>query len=139
MKLPHEPRERLIQALCYVIPQINRSTNVRGYSPVQWVLGYTPHVPGLITEEPLSPPTLEPSDEFLNKLKSQKAAANAVFSADVDTRLLNRKYMGQLATYQLGDLCYYYRDGPGGIGPKLRWRGPARVVMVEQLEAGPKS
>ena len=125
-----------------MVPQINRSTNVRGYSPVQWVLGYTPHVPGLLTEEPLSPPTLEPSDEFLNKLKSQKAAANAVFSADVDTRLrraLNRKYMGQLATYQLGDLCYYYRDGPGGIGPKLRWRGPARVVMVEQLEAGPYS
>lgn len=34
-------------------------------------------------------------------------------------------------------MCYYYRDGPGGIGPKLRWRGPARVVMVEQLESGP--
>ena len=140
--LPHEPRERLIQALCYVIPQLNRSTNVRGYSPVQWVLGYTPHVPGLLTEEPLPPPTLEPSEEFLNKLKQQKAAANAVFSADVDTRLrraLNRKYTGQLAIFHLGDLCYYYRDGPGGIGPKLRWRGPARVIMVEQIEAGPHS
>lgn len=140
--LPHEPRERLIQALCYEIPQINRSTNVRGYNPVQWVLGYTPHVPGLLTEEPLPPPTLEPSEEFLNKLQRQKAAANAVFTADVDTRLrraLNRKYTGQLAIFHLGDLCYYYRDGPGGIGPKLRWRGPARMIMVEQIEAGPHS
>ena len=57
---PYEPRERLIQALCYVIPQINRGTNVRGYSPVQWVLGYTPHVPGLLTEEPLELPSLDP-------------------------------------------------------------------------------
>lgn len=120
-------------------PTINRSTNVRGYSPVQWVLGCTPHVPGLPTEELLAPSRLEPSEEFLNKLQNQKAAANAVFAADVDTRLrraLNRKYTGQLAIYQLGDLCYYCRDGPGGIGPKLLWRGPARVVMVEQLEAG---
>ena len=137
---PYEPRERLIQALCYVIPQINRGTNVRGYSPVQWVLGYTPHVPGLLTEEPLELPSLDPSDEFLQKLQRQKKAANAVFSADVDVRLrraLNRKFTGQLTVFQLGDLCYYYRDGPGGIGPKLRWRGPARVVMVEQLESGP--
>ena len=130
---PHEPRERLIQALCYVIPQINRGTNVRGYSPVQWVLGYTPHVP-------LSLSSLDPSDEFLQKLQRQKKAANAVFAADVDTRLrraLNRKFTGQLTIFQPGDLCYYYRDGPGCTGPKLRWRGPARVVMVEQLESGP--
>ena len=66
---PYEPRERLIQALCYVIPQISRGTNVRGYSPVQWVLGYTPHVPGLLTEEPLELPSLDPSDEFLQKLQ----------------------------------------------------------------------
>ena len=137
---PYEPRERLIRALCYVIPQINRGTNVRGYSPVQWVLGYTPRVPGLLTEEPLELPSLDPSDEFLQKLQRQKKAANAVFSADVDVRLrraLNRKFTGQLTVFQLGDMCYYYRDGPGGIGPKLRWRGPARVVMVEQLESGP--
>ena len=139
---PHEPRERLIQALCYVIPQINRGTNVRGYSPVQWVLGYTPHVPGLLTEEPLSLSSLDPSDEFLQKLQRQKKAANAVFAADVDTRLrraLSRKFTGHLTIFQLGDLCYYYRDGPGGTGPKLRWRGPARIVMVEQLDSGPQT
>ena len=139
---PVEPREKLIQALRYVVPQINRSTNVRGYSPVQWVLGYTPHIPGLLTEEPLPPPSLDPSDEFLQKLQRQKAAANAVFSADVDTRLrraMNRKFAGQLIVFHLGDMRYYYRDGPGGIGPKLRWRGPARIVMVEQLDGGPHS
>ena len=137
---PYEPRERLIQALCYVIPQINRGTNVRGYSPVQWVLGYTPHVPGLLTEESLELPKLDPSDKFLQKLQRQKKAANAIFSTDVDVllrRAFNRKFTGQLIVFQLGDIYYYYRDGPGGIGPKRRWKGPARVVMVEQLESGP--
>ena len=35
-----------------------------------------------------------------------------------------------------GDRCYYWRDGPAN-GPKLRWRGPAIVVMKETCEAGP--
>lgn len=94
----------------------NRGTNVRGYSPAQWVLGYTPHIPGLLSEEPLPPPSLDPADEFLQKLQQQKSAANAVFSADVDARLrraMNRKFAGQLTVFHLSDLCYYYRDGPG--------------------------
>ena len=36
-------------ALNYVVPQLNRMPNVHGFSPLQWVLGYTPHVPGLLT------------------------------------------------------------------------------------------
>ena len=43
--------ECLILALNYVIPQVNRMPNVSGYSPIQWTLGYTPHVPGLLVEE----------------------------------------------------------------------------------------
>ena len=43
----------LTTALNYVIPQINRTPNISGYnSPIQWTLGYTPHVPGLLMEEP---------------------------------------------------------------------------------------
>lgn len=52
---------------------------------------------------------------------------------------MNQKFTGQLTIFHIGDLCYYYRDGPGGIGPKLKWKGPARVVMVEQLDGGPHS
>eukprot|EP00435_Cladocopium_sp_Y103_P059914 s2481_g21.t1 len=43
--------EGLVTALNYVIPQINRAPNVCGFSPIQWTLGYTPHVPGLLMEE----------------------------------------------------------------------------------------
>ena len=35
-----------------------------------------------------------------------------------------------------GDRCYYWCDGPAN-GPKLRWRGPAIVVMKETSAAGP--
>ena len=32
---------------------------------------------------------------------------------------------------------FYWRDAPGGAGPKLKWRGPAVVVMVEPGKTGP--
>ena len=41
----------LVTALNYVIPQINRTPNVCGYSPIQWTIGYTPHIPGPLMEE----------------------------------------------------------------------------------------
>jgi len=34
------------ESLRYVVPQLNNTTNVAGFSPAQWVLGYQPHVPG---------------------------------------------------------------------------------------------
>lgn len=50
--------EGVINALNYVIPQVNRMPNVQGYSPLQWTLGYNPHVPGLLMEEELNPTQL---------------------------------------------------------------------------------
>ena len=35
---------------------------------------------------------------------------------------------------KLGDRCFYYRDLPPNqhsVGPKITWRGPATVVMIE--------
>ena len=40
--------DALVTALNYVIPQINRTPNVCGYSPIQWTLGYPPHIPGML-------------------------------------------------------------------------------------------
>lgn len=34
--------EGVITAICCSIPQVNRLSNVHGYSPLQWTLGYTP-------------------------------------------------------------------------------------------------
>jgi len=44
-------RDGLVIALNYIVPQLNRTPNVQGFSPLQWVLGYTPHVAGLLSEE----------------------------------------------------------------------------------------
>ena len=60
--LPHGPSREVITALCYVIPQVNRMRNVSGYSPVQWAMGYTPHIPGLLMEEQISPAHLDPTE-----------------------------------------------------------------------------
>ena len=61
--------EGIINALNYVIPQVNRMPNVEGYSPLQWTLGYNPHVPGLLMEEELNPTQqLHPTQAF--KMKS---------------------------------------------------------------------
>ena len=51
-------------------------------------------------------------------------------------RALLRKYTGQQSILATGDRCYYWRDGTAA-GSKLRWKGPAIVVMREVSDAGP--
>ena len=132
----------LITALNYVIPQINRAPNVSGFSPIQWTLGYTPHVPGLLMEEPdvPNPAHLQPSELFMEKLRLQQEATKAMMTADTDRRLrraLLRKYMGHQSILRAGDLCFYWRDAPAGSAAKLRWRGPATIIMREEGPHGP--
>ena len=136
--------DALITALNYVVPQINRTPNVCGFSPVQWTLGYTPHVPGLLMEEQNlhNPATLDPSEAFMEKLRLKQQAVKATSEADMDRRLrraLLRKFMGQQTLLNTGDLCYYWRDAPAGSNAKLRWRGPATVIMREAGASGPNS
>ena len=45
--------------------------------------------------------------------------------------------MGQPLLLQPGDLCYYWRDTPPGSAAKLKWRGPATVIMREPGPHGP--
>ena len=135
-------RDALVIALNYIVPQLNRTPNVHGYSPIQWVLGYTPHVPGLLSEESsmCNPAHLDPSERFMEKLRLQQQASKAMSEADTDHRLrraLLRKYMGQPLLLQPGDLCYYWRDTPPGSAAKLKWRGPATVIMREPGPHGP--
>ena len=132
----------VIYALNYVIPQINRMPNVKGFSPIQWTLGYTPHIPGLLMEEQTAnnPAQLDPSQQFMEKLRLQQSALKATSEADLDRRLrraLLRKFTGQVRILNTGDKCYYWRDAPAGAGTKLRWKGPAVVVMRESSPIGP--
>ena len=128
----------MITAICYCIPQINRTPNVHGYSPLQWTLGYTPTLPGNLFEEKLNPTQLTPSMAFQKKLEYQQMASTSVARASNDDRLrraLLRKYRGNVQQLRIGQRCFYYRDLPQGqsaLGPKITWRGPATVVMVEE-------
>ena len=129
--------EGIINALNYVIPQVNRLPNVQGYSPLQWTLGYNPHVPGLLMEEELNPTQLHPTEAFKMKLQYQQVATKAISQANNDDRLrraLLRRYSGVKHQLQTGDLCYYWRDivNSQKPGPKISWKGPATVVMVER-------
>ena len=129
--------EGIINALNYVIPQVNRMPNVQGYSPLQWTLGYNPHVPGLLMEEELNPTQLHPTQAFKMKLEYQQVATKAISQANNDDRLrraLLRRYSGVKHNLQTGDLCFYWRDAVNSQkpGPKISWKGPATVVMIER-------
>ena len=135
-------RERITQALCYVIPQINNTTNVQGFSPTQWAMGMQPRIPGVLMDHDLTTAQLTPSEAMEQKLHLQKQAAISVIEADNDARLrraLLRQHQAVQYTYSTGQLVYYWRDAPGGAGPKIRWKGPATVVMTEPGRTGPST
>ncbi|CAK9009019.1 Copia protein [Durusdinium trenchii] len=136
--MPH--RERIIQALNYVIPQINNTPNVQGFSATQWAMGAQPRIPGVLMDHDLTPAQLTPSEAMQAKLTLQKQAAIAVIEADNDARLrraLLRQHQAIQYVYHTGQRVFYWRDAPGGAGPKLRWKGPAIVVMTEEGRTGP--
>ena len=81
-----------------------------------------------------NPAQLDPSQQFMEKLRLQQSALKATSEADLDRRLrraLLQKFTGQVRILNTGDKCYYWRDSPAGAGTKLRWKGPAIVVMRE--------
>ena len=75
---------------------------------------------------------------FQKKLEYQQVASTPVARASNDDRLrraLLRKYRGNVQQLRIGQRCFYYRDLPqaqSALGPKITWRGPATVVMVEE-------
>ena len=88
----------------------------------------------------LTPAQLTPSEAMQAKLTLQKQAAIAVIEADNDARLrraLLRQHQAIQYVYHTGQRVFYWRDAPGGAGPKLRWKGPATVVMTEEGRTGP--
>ena len=127
------------QALCYVLPQLNRSVNVKGYSPVQWVLGYQPKIPGNLLDEGLNQSHLFPSMDFKQKLQLRASAGRALLQADTDERLRRASLLRQshtsMTTFSVGQRVFYYREG-SGVGPRIRWKGPATVTMIEPNKQG---
>ena len=77
----------LRQALAYVLPQINSTPTVAGFSPSQWVLGFQPNFPGDLLAEGLNPSHLDGSVSFEQHLERRTAAKQALIKADTDRRL----------------------------------------------------
>ena len=123
----------LKEALTYVIPQINSTLSVGGFSPTQWVLGYQPHIPGSLLDSHVNQAHLSPTAAFQQRMQSRALASTAVIRADADQRLrraLLRQHRGDPPPLHVGQRCYYYRES-AGVGPRVRWKGPATVVLVE--------
>ena len=128
----------LRQALAYVLPQVNSSPTVAGYSPAQWVLGYQPDFAGDLTSEGLNPSHLDGSN-FEQTLEKRSAAKVALIKADQDQRLrraLLRRYSGTNLLLQPGQICWYWRDARAADLVKVRWKGPARVILREDDAEG---
>ena len=69
----------------------------------------------------------------------RNAAKSALQQADTDHRLrraLLRRYAGANIRLAVGQTCFYWRDAQQADLVKIRWRGPAKVLMVEDDEQG---
>ena len=122
------------QALTYVVPQLNDTLSVASYTPSQWLLGKIPRLPGGLSHDELSPAQLGDHDQFEQLLRQRAAAKKALISADLDAKLrraLLRQYQGADLPLQIGQKCFFWRDQRQDKLVKIRWHGPARIVMVQ--------
>jgi len=129
----------LREALAYTLPQINSNPSVAGYSPSQWVIGYQPGFPGDLLAEGLNPCHLDGSISFEQQLEKRSAAKQALVKADADRRLrraLLRRYAGTNVVLEPGQTCFYWRDARHGDLVKIRWMGPAKVILREDDDSG---
>ena len=123
------------EALVYVVPQLNAVTSVSGFSPSQWVLGYQPQLSGSLLTERLNPAQFGGHEDFEINLARRSTAQKAMIEADADRRLrraLGAKYRGLNAEYSLGQKVWFWRDARQPDLVKIRWLGPAQVVMKER-------
>ena len=123
------------EALRYVVPQVNAQPVVAGFSPTQWLLGKQPAVPGELLGDAVAAPHLGGNVDFEEMLKRRTRAKIALTSAEADQKLrraLLRKYQGMNQDYKLGEVVWFWRDARQADLVKIRWLGPARVVMKEE-------
>ena len=128
------------QALCYLLPQINATPSVGGFSPSQWLLGKQIRLPGDLALDRMTPAQLDGHDDFEMTLKRRNAAKQALLQAETDRKLrraMLRKYQGTNLPLEVGQLCFFWRDAKAADLVKIRWHGPARVVAREDKDRNP--
>ena len=117
------------EALSYIIPQMNSTPGVAGFSPSQWVLGYQPSLAGDLFSDATQPAHFGGNQTFEDMLSKRPGCT------DADRRLrraLTLKYKGTNAEYALGQQVWFWRDARQPDLVKIRWLGPAQVVMKER-------
>ena len=125
------------QALSYVVPQLNNNPSTSGFSPSQWVLGQSPTFPGELLGTNLTPVHLD--TPFEDELSRRAVAKMAIVQADADQkfrRTFLRKYAGTNIALSAGQTCFYWRDARAADLVKIRWKGPATVLMREDDDDG---
>ena len=126
--------EGIKEALTFVVPQLNATPMVAGFSPSQWVLGYQPSLAGDLLSDAMHPSHFGGNASFEDMLNKRHSAKKALLDADADRRLrraLQMKYKGTNAEYSLGQRVWFWRDARQPDLVKIRWLGPAHVVMKE--------
>ena len=128
----------LKEAAIYIPHAINQHSFHRGFSPQQWVFGkHQTFVHGLSGE--LFNPGQEAIDEqgvFADVQRHRTAAAQAFIKADSDAKLrraFTQKYQEMKDEVAIGQKVWYWRNAGAGVLRKARWRGPARVVAIEEI------
>ena len=129
----HGP-DGLRTALTYILPQLNAQPTVSGFSPSQWLLGFQPSIGNLLTSDQITPAHLSGGASFEQALHRRNVAKAAILQADTDQRLrraLLRRYAGANIPLTVGQTCFFWRDARESDLVKIRWKGPAKVLMVE--------
>ena len=127
------------QALVYVLPQLNSTPSVAGFSPTQWLLGRQVQLPGDLPADVPSPAQLDGHQSFEELLLKRTAAKQALLQAETDRKLrraLLRQYQGTNIPLVSGQQCYFWRDARQADLVKIRWLGPARIILREDDEQG---
>ena len=136
------PLDSLKKAIAYTLAARNRLRNVKGYSPIQRVLGFQPHIPATLSDadyllseqSAASDPTSSLSQDLERRREAQKAFLDANFQQSVRRSLLARNRPAR-REYLVGETVYYWREkGENKDDTGLdvyHWHGPGVVCATE--------
>ena len=128
----------LKEAATYVPHAVNQLSMTKGFSPQQWVFGKTMTLVHGLSGEIFNPgqEALDEQGAFADVQRRRADAAKAFIAADSDAKLrraFTQKFQEQKEDLVVGQQCWYWRNAGAGILRKSRWRGPARVVAIEEV------